>query len=124
MGERATIEIVDEMGEHSPAHIYVHWHGEHEAVCQFVKEASTKMRKSSAEYAAARLVAHICNSIDNNSDALSVGLQQPGDNEQAAALLDHGHYIVDMGEGTVTQYSRWIPHGEVVRETSLEFYGG
>ena len=69
MGERATIEIVDEMGEHSPAHIYVHWHGEHEQVCQFVKEASTKMRKCSAEYAAARLVAHICNSIDNNSDA-------------------------------------------------------
>ena len=123
MGERATIEIVDDRGETSPSHIYVHWHGEQEFVCQFVKEASVKMRKSSADYATARLVAHICNSIDKNEGAMSVGLQQPGDKE-TAALLDHGHYVVDMGEGTVTQYSRWIPHGEVVRASSLEFYGG
>jgi len=78
-----------------------------------------------ANYATARLVAHVCRAIDDNTDALSVGLQQPGDNEQAAALLDHGHYVVDMGDGTITQHNRWLPNGgEVIREINIEFYGG
>lgn len=125
MGNRATIQIVDEAGESSPANIYLHWHGEPDYVCQFVKDAAKVMRKSNADYATARLVAHVCRAIDNNTDALSVGLQQPGDNEQAAALLDHGHYVVDMGDGTITQYNRWLPNGgEVIREINIEFYGG
>ena len=86
MGERATIEIVDEAGESSPANIYLHWHGEPNRVCQFIKDAAKVMRKSNADYATARLVASICRAIDDNTDALSVGLQQPGDNEQAAIL--------------------------------------
>ena len=124
MGERATIEIVDEMGEHFLLTSTFIGMANMNRSASLSGKRQQRCGRVVPEYAAARLVAHICNSIDKNEGAMSVGLQEPGDNEQAAALLDHGHYIVDMGEGTVTQYSRWIPHGEVVRETSLEFYGG
>ena len=113
MGDRATIEVIDEAGEKSPANIYLHWHGNPSRVIDFVTDAAPIMRKSDAPYAVARLVAHICEAVDKNSDALSVGLIDSDRQEE----FDNGHFVVDMLNGTIYQNNKVIA-------ANIDFYGG
>ncbi len=113
MGDRATIEVIDADGDKSPANIYLHWHGDPSKVIKFVTGAAPIMRKSDAPYAIARLVAHICEAVDKNSDALSIGLVDSDCQDQ----FDNGHFVVDMSNGTVYQNDKVIA-------ANIDFYGG
>ena len=96
MGNRATIEVVNHKDATGPAYIYVHWHGDPEEVASIVRRAAPRMRKSDAMYSTARLIGELHNTIEG---ALSLGVMEP-----VVAFrdqLDNGHYIVDLGQGTI-----------------------
>ena len=113
MGERATIGVIDMNGEKSPTNIYLHWHGEPHKVIKFVTDAAPIMRKSDAPYAIARLVGHICQAVDKNTDALSIGLTD----YELEEGHNHGHFVVDMLNGTVYQNNKVVA-------ANIDFYEG
>ena len=102
MGNRATIEVMDEHGYYPEIYIYLHWHGDPETVIDVVKSAAHNMRKMNADYALARLLGAFHEEIDGG---LSLGLTT---NEEE---WDNGHYIVDMGDGTIENEGKTIAYG-------------
>ena len=95
MGNRATIEVTDGHGP-APAYIYLHWHGDPEAVVPVVKQAAARMRKTDAAYATARLVGEFHNQIEGG---LSLGVTEAGAEWREG--WNNGHYIIDMSAGTI-----------------------
>ena len=95
MGNRATIEIKDHLGD-APAYIYLHWGGSPDSVVDAVKAAAPRMRKGDAYYATARLVGELHNRIEGG---LSLGLM-PAETSNRDAW-DNGHYIIDLGAGRI-----------------------
>lgn len=106
MGNRATIEVKDSDGMSAPAHIYLHWMGSPDSVIMMVEKAEGVMRKSDAGYALARLIGTIHNEIEGG---LSLGIVAPDDMD--AEWLDNGHYVINMGQGTITQNGDEIASG-------------
>lgn len=92
MGNRATIEVKDNDGQSADCYIYIHWLGDPETVVSVVQGASHNMRKMNASYAMARLIGAYDKEIDGG---LSLGVTQYKED------WDNGHYIVDMGNGTI-----------------------
>ena len=106
MGNRATIEVKDSRGESAPAFIYLHWNGSPDDVIMMVEKAEGVMRKTDACYALARLIGTYHNEI---AGGLSLGIVGPEDADPS--LLDNGHYVIDMGRGTITQDGEEIASG-------------
>lgn len=110
MGNRATIEVKDSRGYSAPAFIYLHWNGSPDDVIMMVEKAEGAMRKTDACYAFARLIGTYHNEI---AGGLSLGVVAPSDSNLAMneSLLDNGHYVIDMGRGTITQDGEEIASG-------------
>ena len=106
MGNRATIEVKDSRGYSAPAFIYLHWNGSPDDVIMMVEKAEGVMRKTDACYALARLIGTYHNEI---AGGLSLGVIGTGDADPS--LLDNGHYVIDMGRGTITQNGEEIASG-------------
>ena len=104
MGNRATIEVKDET-DSAPCYAYVHWNGSPEQVIEVVVKAAPVMRARDCQYAMARLIGTYHGEIDGG---LSLGVTSHKED------WDNGHYIVDMGQGKITN------GGQVVAK-DLEF---
>ena len=106
MGNRATIEVKDSDNMSAPAFIYLHWNGSPDNVIMMVEKAEGVMRKTDACYALARLIGTYHNEI---AGGLSLGVIAPTDIDPE--YLDNGHYVIDMGQGTITQNGDEIASG-------------
>lgn len=99
MGNRATIEVKDNQGQSADCYVYVHWLGDPENVISVVKDASHNMRKMNSNYATARLIGAYHKELEGG---LSLGVTQHKED------WDNGHYIVDMGSGTIENENKVI----------------
>ena len=106
MGNRATIEVKDSDGQSAPAYIYLHWGGDPVDVIETVNKAEGVMRKTDCCYALARLIGTYHNEI---AGGLSLGVIAPTDIDPD--FLDNGHFVIDMGSGTITQNGEQIAAG-------------
>ena len=93
MGNRATIEVKDSMGDSFPCYAYVHWDGSPDQVIEVVEKAAPRMRHNDCQYALARLIGTYHQEIDGG---LSLGIVQHKEE------FDNGHYVVDMSKGKIT----------------------
>ena len=93
MGNRATIEVKDSMGDSFPCYAYVHWDGSPEQVIKVVVKAAPRMRHNDCQYALARLIGTYHQEIDGG---LSLGVTNHKED------CDNGHYVVDMSNGKIT----------------------
>lgn len=99
MGNRATIEVIDSMGDSFPCYAYVHWDGSPEKVIEVVVKAAPRMRHNDCQYALARLIGTYHQEIDGG---LSLGIVQHKEE------FDNGHYVVDMSKGKITNDNELI----------------
>ena len=95
MGNRAIVRF-DE-GDKMGCGVYLHWNGAH--VKEWLKEASPRMRKGDASYAAARFCGFWHERMEGG---LSLGILAPDAcTAEAAEWQDNGMYVVDVNTGKV-----------------------
>lgn len=99
MGNRATIEVKDFDGYSAACYAYTHWNGSPEQVINVVLKAAPVMRPSDCGYAMARLIGTYHQEI---AGGLSLGVVSYKEE------WDNGHYVVNMGAGTITNDNRIV----------------
>lgn len=117
MGFRSTVQVVESEHDFSPL-AYCHWHGSR--VLDTIKRAAPAMRAGDLHYATARLFGHLHNDTGGDGEIMSFGISNIDRVVREDLSGDAGHYLLNLRDGTVTNYTHDNPDGSVVIE-NLEF---
>jgi len=100
MGDRATVQLVDNRGEYSPI-LYAHWAGDR--VPDILKTAAPLMRAGDISYAFARMVGVFHNETDPKQ-GLSLGVYEASGVQGCDDQGDNGHFEVNVDTGNVKRF--------------------